>query len=141
MPSGGQVEGPEGGITRKTRILLKAGHVQAAVDLRAREADRNSEEPQAMEHAKSLGWLDNEGNWRVLKWNAVQQHLEVDATVKWPPLANLLGQVVQVRKAINETSLLRFKSVRRLSPAVQTEWVTFQIFISLRPQGSPERDP
>ncbi|OLP96609.1 hypothetical protein AK812_SmicGene21164 [Symbiodinium microadriaticum] len=31
---------------------------------------------------EAMGWLDNEGNWRVLKWNAVQQHLEVDATVK-----------------------------------------------------------
>ncbi|CAE7508658.1 unnamed protein product [Symbiodinium necroappetens] len=92
---------------------------------------------QAMDHAKSLNWVDPEGCWRILKWNGAKQNLEIDTTVQSTSTENLLSQIVQVRKAINETSLIRFKSIRRLTEGVQTEWVTFQIFVSLRPEGSP----
>ena len=96
-----------------------------------------SKNPQAMDHAKSLNWVDREGCWRILKWNGTKQNLEIDTTVQPTSTENLLSQIVQVRKAINETSLIRFKSIRRLTEGVQTEWVTFQIFVSLRPEGSP----
>ncbi|CAE7376727.1 unnamed protein product, partial [Symbiodinium necroappetens] len=96
-----------------------------------------SKNPQAMDHAKSLNWVDTEGCWRILKWNGTKQNLEIDTTVQSTSTENLLSQIVQVRKAINETSLIRFKSIRRLTEGVQTEWVTFQIFVSLRPEGSP----
>ena len=96
-----------------------------------------SKNPQAMDHAKSLNWVDTEGCWRILKWNGTKQNLEIDTTVQSTSTENLLSQIVQVRKAINETSPIRFKSIRRLTEGVQTEWVTFQIFVSLRPEGSP----
>ena len=96
-----------------------------------------SKSSQAMDHAKSLNWVDPEGCWRILKWNGAKQNLEIDSSVQPTSTANLLSQIVQVRKAINETSLIRFKSIRRLTEGVKTEWVTFQIFVSLRQEGSP----
>ncbi|CAE7669588.1 unnamed protein product, partial [Symbiodinium necroappetens] len=96
-----------------------------------------SKSPQAMDHAKSLNWVDPEGCWRILKWNGAKQNLEIDPSVQATSTENLLSQIVQVRKAINETSLIRFKSIRRLTEGVKTEWVTFQIFVSLRQEGSP----
>ena len=50
---------------------------------------------------------------------------------------DLLAQLVQMRKAVNEETLLRFKSVRRLTTEVTAEWIQFQICISLRPEGAP----
>ncbi|CAE7761557.1 unnamed protein product [Symbiodinium sp. KB8] len=96
-----------------------------------------SKSSQAMDHAKSLNWVDPEGCWRILKWNGAKQNLEIDSTVQATSTENLLSQIVQVRKAITETSLIRFKSIRRLTEGVKTEWVTFQIFVSLRQEGSP----
>lgn len=40
--------------------------------------------------------------------------------------------MVQVRKAVNEETSLRFKSTE-----ATTEWVQFQIAVSLKPEGSP----
>ena len=96
-----------------------------------------SKSQQAMDHAKSLNWVDPEGCWRILKWNGAKQNLEIDTNVQPTSTENLLTQIVQVRKAITETSLIRFKSIRRLTEGVQTEWVTFQIFVSLRQEGAP----
>ncbi|CAE7242509.1 Pol, partial [Symbiodinium sp. CCMP2456] len=92
---------------------------------------------QAMDHARSLGWLDNDQSWKVLKWNPAQQALEVETALRAVPTADLLAQIVQVRKATTEETLLRFKSIRPLSTEVTTDWVQFQIAVSLRMDGAP----
>ncbi|CAE7211158.1 unnamed protein product, partial [Symbiodinium sp. CCMP2456] len=92
---------------------------------------------QAMEHARSLGWLDGDQSWKVLKWNPAQQALEVETALRAVPTADLLAQIVQVRKATTEETLLRFKSIRPLSTEVTTDWVQFQIAVSLRMDGAP----
>ncbi|CAE7308635.1 unnamed protein product, partial [Symbiodinium microadriaticum] len=90
------------------------------------------QDAQAMAHAKSLGWLDEDQSWRILRWSPAQQCLEVDQSCQPVPTKDLLDQITNVRKAINEDNLLRFKSLRRLSPDVTAEWIQFQIAISLR---------
>ncbi|CAE7930216.1 unnamed protein product, partial [Symbiodinium sp. KB8] len=74
-----------------------------------------SKSQQAMDHAKSLNWVDPDGCWRILKWNGTKQNLEIDTAVQPTSTENLLTQIVQ-------TSLIRFKSIRRLTEGVQTEW-------------------
>ena len=86
-----------------------------------------AKDAKAMDHAKSLGWLDQDQQWRVLRWNSTQQHLEVEEG---------FSQIVQVRKGVTEDSLLRFKSIRRLSPDVKADWIQFQLAISLRAEAS-----
>ncbi|CAE7504009.1 unnamed protein product [Symbiodinium sp. KB8] len=95
------------------------------------------QDAQAMDHAKSLGWLDNDQSWRVLRWNPAEQSLEVDNSYQPVPTKDLLDQITNVRKAINEDNLLRFKSLRRLSPDVTAEWIQFQVAISLRAEAAP----
>ncbi|CAE7862141.1 unnamed protein product, partial [Symbiodinium microadriaticum] len=95
------------------------------------------QDAQAMAHAKSLGWLDEDQSWRILRWNPAQQSLEVDQSCQPVPTKDLLDQITNVRKAINEDSLLRFKSLRRLSSDVTAEWIQFQIAISLRMEAAP----
>ncbi|CAE7020812.1 Pol [Symbiodinium sp. CCMP2456] len=92
---------------------------------------------QAMEHARSLGWLDSDQCWKVLKWNPAQQVLEVENALRAVSTTDLLAQIVQFRKATTEETLLRFKSIRPLSTEVTTDWVQFQIVVSLRMDGAP----
>ena len=96
-----------------------------------------AKDSKAMDHAKGLGWLDQEQQWRVLRWNSQQQHLEVDESLKPTSTSDLIGQIIQVRKGVNEDSLLRFKSLRRLSPDVKADWIQFQLAISLRAEAAP----
>ncbi|CAE7225407.1 unnamed protein product, partial [Symbiodinium necroappetens] len=91
-----------------------------------------AKDSKAMDHAKSRGWLDQDQHWRVLRWNSLQQHLEVDESLKPTSTSDLIGQIIQVRKGVTEDSLLRFKSLRRLSPDVKADWIQFQLVISLR---------
>ena len=95
-----------------------------------------AKDAKAMEHAQSLGWLDKDQQWKVLRWNSTKQHLEVEETVKPTSTSDLISQIVQVRKGVTEDSLLRFKSIRRLSPDVKADWIQFQLVISLRAEAS-----
>ena len=56
-----------------------------------------SKSQQAMDHAKSLNWVDPDGCWRILKWNGTKQNLEIDTAVQPTSTENLLTQIVQVR--------------------------------------------
>ncbi|OLP95169.1 hypothetical protein AK812_SmicGene22731 [Symbiodinium microadriaticum] len=61
---------------------------QLLISLRERLTDTHKD-PAAMEHAKTLGWIDGDQNWKTLKWNPMHQNLEVDpsfrpATLSWP---------------------------------------------------------
>ncbi|CAE7252111.1 unnamed protein product [Symbiodinium sp. CCMP2592] len=94
-----------------------------------------AKDAEAMARAQKLGWIDDQQQWKHLKWNATTQALEVDATLRPIPTSDLLAQLVNVRKAVNEESLLRFKSVRRLTPEVTSEWIQFQIILSMRQEG------
>ncbi|CAE7266338.1 unnamed protein product [Symbiodinium microadriaticum] len=96
-----------------------------------------AKDSKAMDHAKSLGWLDQDQQWRVLRWNPLQQHLEVEESLKPTSTSDLIAQIIQVRKGVTEDSLLRFKSLRRLSPDVKADWIQFQIAISLRAEAAP----
>ena len=89
----------------------------------------------AMDRAASLNWVDERQHWRHLHWSPAQQRLEVDQSLRPIPTEDLLTQLVQVRKAVTEESLLRFKSVRKLSKEVTADWIQFQICVSLRPEG------
>ena len=91
----------------------------------------------AMERAKALNWVDEQKNWRHLHWNPVQQRLEIDNGLRPISTEDLLAQLVQMRKAVTEDTLLRFKSVKRLTTEVTAEWIQFQIIISLRQEGGP----
>ena len=90
---------------------------------------------EAMERATSLNWVDEKQHWRHLNWSPVQQRLEIDQSLRPIPTEDLLTQLVQVRKAVTEESLLRFKSVKKLSKEVTADWIQFQICVSLRPEG------
>ena len=138
VPGGRKMESYQGGGAGETGIfsLKLAMFKQLMITLQERLTE-TSKSQQAMDHAKSLNWVDQEGCWRILKWNGTKQSLEIDTTIQPTSTENLLTQIVQVRKAITETSLIRFKSIRSLTEGVQTEWVTFQIFVSLRQEGSP----
>eukprot|EP00439_Symbiodinium_sp_Y106_P038005 s4389_g4.t1 len=89
----------------------------------------------AMDRAASLNWVDERQHWRHLHWSPAQQRLEVDQSLRPIPTEDLLTQLVQVRKAVTEETLLRFKSVRKLSKEVTADWIQFQICVSLRPEG------
>ena len=89
----------------------------------------------AMDRAASLNWVDERQHWRRLHWSPAQQRLEVDQSLRPIPTEDLLTQLVQVRKAVTEETLLRFKSVRKLSKEVTADWIQFQICVSLRPEG------
>eukprot|EP00439_Symbiodinium_sp_Y106_P010489 s6324_g1.t1 len=91
----------------------------------------------AMERAKALNWVDEQKNWRHLHWNPAQQRLEIDNGLRPISTEDLLAQLVQMRKAVTEDTLLRFKSVKRLTTEVTAEWIQFQIIISLRQEGGP----
>ena len=65
-----------------------------------------AKDAKAMDHAKSLGWLDQDQQWRVLRWNSTQQHLEVEESIKPTSTNDLISQIVQVRKGVTEDSLL-----------------------------------
>ena len=92
---------------------------------------------EAMTRAAKLNWVDDQKHWKHFIWSPGQQQLEVDNTVRPMSTEDLLAQLVQMRKAVNEETLLRFKSVRRLTTEVTAEWIQFQICISLRPEGGP----
>ena len=92
---------------------------------------------EAMTRAAKLNWVDDQKHWKHLIWSPGQQKLEVDNTIRPMSTEDLLAQLVQMRKAVNEETLLRFKSVRRLTTEVTAEWIQFQICISLRPEGGP----
>ena len=85
----------------------------------------------AMERAAALNWVDDQKSWRHLQRNTAQQRLEIDNTLRPVPTEDLLTQLVQMRKAVTEDSLLRFKSVKKLATEVTAEWIQFQICISL----------
>ena len=90
-----------------------------------------------MTHAKSLGWVDVELNWLTLRWNPGQQALEVDSTVRAVPTKELLSQLVHMRRGSTEETILRFRSLRHLPPAVRADWIQFQLVVSLRPEAAP----
>ena len=131
-----QMENNEGGGTGQIDLLLEARHVQAAPDLTAPTIERGrSRTKEAMDRAASLNWVDERQHWRHLHWSPAQQRLEVDQSLRPIPTEDLLTQLVQVRKAVTEESLLRFKSVKKLSKEVTADWIQFQICVSLRPEG------
>ena len=103
MPSGREVESNERGDTRQAELLAEAGFPSSE------RLSETSKTPVAMEHAKSLGWVDGDQTWKILRWNPTQQHLEVEPV----PTTDLVTQIVPVRKAITEETLLRPKSIRR----------------------------
>ncbi|CAE7678472.1 unnamed protein product [Symbiodinium necroappetens] len=125
------------GIPGKLQMSLKLAMFKQLLISLFERLTTTQQDAQAMDHAKSLGWLDNDQSWRVLHWNPAQQSLEVDHSYQPVPTKDLLDQITNVRKAINEESLLRFKSLRRLSPDVTAEWIQFQIAISLRAEAAP----
>ena len=98
-------------------FLKLAMFKQLLISLQERLTE-TAKDAKAMDYAKSLGWLDQDQQWRVLRWNSTQQHLEVEESIKPTSTNDLIGQNVQVRKGVTEDSLLRFKSIRRLSPDV-----------------------
>ena len=89
----------------------------------------------AMERAKALNWVDEQKNWRHLHWNPAQQRLEIDNGLRPISTEDLLAQLVQMRKAVTEDTLLRFKSVKRLTTEVTAEWIQFQIINIATPGG------
>ena len=103
LPSGREVESNERGDTRQAELLAEAGFPSSE------RLSETSKTPVAMEHAKSLGWVDGDQTWKILRWNPTQQHLEVEPV----PTTDLVTQIVPVRKAITEETLLRPKSIRR----------------------------
>ncbi|CAE7642777.1 unnamed protein product, partial [Symbiodinium sp. KB8] len=96
-----------------------------------------SQKEEALNHAKSLGWVDSEGHWLTLRWNPGQQALDVDQTIRGVPAKDLLSQLVQMRRGSTEETILRFRSLRHLSTGVQAEWIQFQLVVSLRPEAAP----
>ena len=54
---------------------------QLLISLRERLTDTHKD-PAAMEHAKTLGWIDGDQNWKTLKWNPMHQNLEVDPSFR-----------------------------------------------------------
>ncbi|CAE6971438.1 unnamed protein product [Symbiodinium sp. CCMP2592] len=89
----------------------------------------------ALAKAKTLNWIDDQKHWKHLTWNPSKQCLEVDNSVRPIPAEDLLAQLVQMRKAVTEETLVRFKSMRKLTTEVTSDWIQFQICLSLRPEG------
>ena len=90
-----------------------------------------------MTEATKLNWIDEHQHWRILKWNGEQQKLEIKQEVPTKSTKDLQSQLVQIRKNISEETLHRFRSTRKLVPNPATQWVQFQIEISLRVGGDP----
>ncbi|CAE7250051.1 unnamed protein product [Symbiodinium sp. CCMP2592] len=123
-------ESPE----KLTFSLKLAMFKQLLISLHQRLTE-TAKDAEAMAKAKSLNWVDDQNQWKHLKWNNTTQALEVDSTLRPIPTSDLLAQLVNVRKAVTEESLLRFKSVRKLTPEVTSDWIQFQIIISMRQEG------
>ncbi|CAE7940756.1 unnamed protein product [Symbiodinium necroappetens] len=132
-----QVEDHEGRGARKLSYSLKLALFKQLLITMHERLSETFKTPTAMEHAKSLGWIDSDQNWLTLKWKPTQQALEVDTSTRAVPTTDLLSQLAQMRRAINEEILLRFRSIRHLSPAVKAEWIQFQLVVSFRPEAAP----
>ncbi|OLP85053.1 hypothetical protein AK812_SmicGene33995 [Symbiodinium microadriaticum] len=132
-----QVEDHEGRGARKLSYSLKLALFKQLLVTMHERLSETFKTPTAMERAKSLGWIDSDQHRLTLKWKPMQQALEVDTSTRAVPTTDLLSQLAQMRRAINEEILLRFRSIRHLSPAVKAEWIQFQLVVSFRPEAAP----
>ena len=119
------MEADERGTAGKTELLVEADDLQATPYLPSRTLDGDPQDPGSHGTCKVLGVGGWRQNWKVLK-------LEVEPNLRPVPTTDLLGQIVQVNEAVTEETLLRFKSTRRLSTEVTTQ---FQA--ALRLEGAP----
>ncbi|CAE6947708.1 unnamed protein product [Symbiodinium sp. CCMP2592] len=107
---------------------------QLLISLHQRLTNMMADE-EALARAKALNWIDEHKHWRHLTWNPTQQRLEIDNSLRPLPAEDLLAQLVQMRKAVTEETLMRFKSMKKLSTEVTSDWIQFQMCLSLRPEG------
>ncbi|CAE7190771.1 unnamed protein product, partial [Symbiodinium sp. CCMP2456] len=101
---------------------------------RLQETAANQE---AMKAARDLNWIDSHQQWQVLRWCAETQQLKLVPQAATKSTEDLLRQLVEIRKNVTEETLHHFKSVRKLVPNPTTQWVQFQVEVSLRPGGHP----
>ncbi|CAE7343003.1 unnamed protein product, partial [Symbiodinium sp. CCMP2456] len=101
---------------------------------RLQETAANQE---AMKAARDLNWIDGHQQWQVLRWCAETQQLKLVPQAATKSTEDLLRQLVEIRKNVTEETLHHFKSVRKLVPNPTTQWVQFQVEVSLRPGGHP----
>ncbi|CAE7203240.1 unnamed protein product [Symbiodinium sp. CCMP2592] len=118
-------------ITYSLKLML---FKQLLITLHQRLTNMIADED-ALAKAKNLNWIDDQKHWKHLTWNPTKQCLEVDNSVRPIPAEDLLAQLVQMRKAVTEETLVRFKSMRKLTTEVTSDWIQFQICMSLRPEG------
>ncbi|CAE7475477.1 Pol [Symbiodinium sp. CCMP2592] len=118
-------------ITYSLKLML---FKQLLITLHQRLTNMIADED-ALAKAKNLNWIDDQKHWKHLTWNPSKQCLEVDNSVRPIPAEDLLAQLVQMRKAVTEETLVRFKSMRKLTTEVTSDWIQFQICLSLRPEG------
>ena len=108
-----------------TYSLKLAMFKQLLISLHQRLSE-TSQDGAAMDRAAALNWVDEQKHWRHLLWNPGQQGLEIDNSLRPVPTEDLLTQLVQMRKAVTEDALLRFKSVKKLTTEVTAEWIQFK---------------
>ena len=67
--------------------------------------------------ARKLQWVDENGHWRILKWNPADKQLQVDNSRPSRTTEEILSEAVQLRKAgtEEEEAIHRFRSMRKLT--------------------------
>ncbi|CAE7716672.1 unnamed protein product [Symbiodinium necroappetens] len=128
-----QVANHQGGGADQAELLPQTGALQAAADHAARTVV--GDEPEGGSNGpRQVAWL---GGCRAELADVAMESrpttLEVDPTVRAVPSKDLLSQLVQMRRGSTEETILRFHSLRHLSPAVKADWIQFQLVVSLRP--------
>ena len=125
------MEENEGGDPGTVHLLIEARRVQTAADVLASATDRDHQG--RCSYGESC-CLELGGRPEELAPSAAE-HRTTEAGdrqhLRPVPTEDLLTQLVQMRKAVTEDSLLRFKSVKKLATEVTAEWIQFQICISL----------
>ena len=126
-----QVANHQGGGADQTALLPKlALFKQLLITLHERLGETSQKE-EAMTHAKSLG-----GRGAELA-DIARESRPTSPGSRLHGEGSLLSQLVQMRRGSTEETILRFRSLRHLSPAVKAEWIQFQLVVSLRPEAAP----
>ncbi|CAE7307189.1 unnamed protein product [Symbiodinium sp. CCMP2592] len=119
-----------------TYSLKIAMFKQLMIELHGRLA-AVAKNPSETEKAKKLNWIDDRGNWRILKWDPAKMELQVDENQPAASTDDLLKQTVEMRKGVSEEALHRFRRYKRMTDQPTSEWIQFRMEISLRPLGDP----